>query len=77
MKRGPFTAKDVKRALKADGWHEAAGGKHGVWEHPEKPGKFAVSESWKNLNISDPILRGMCRTCILDKRTLLKLLNKD
>lgn len=77
LKRGPFTAKDVKRALKADGWicSTKGGGHPTAWTHPEKPGKFPVSEAWTALRISDPILRGMVRTCGIDKQRLLKLLN--
>ena len=76
MKRGPFTTRDVKRALKADGWEQRSGGGHQtVWEHPTKPGKFPVSEKWTSLNISCPILKGMCRTCGLTKDELLRLLN--
>jgi predicted RNA binding protein YcfA (HicA-like mRNA interferase family) len=77
LKRGPFTARDVKSALKADGWIRSTkgGGHQTMWTHPEKPGKFPVSEAWKNLDISDPILRGMVRTCGIDKKRLLQLLN--
>ncbi len=46
-----------------------------MWTHPVKPGKFPVSEAWKNPDISDPILRGMVRTCGIDKKRLLELLN--
>lgn len=76
-KRGPFTAKDVERALKADGWGEQSGGNHPVWKHPTKPGKFAVSKKWSALRISDPILKGMMRTCGIDKARLVRLLNGD
>jgi hypothetical protein len=76
LKRGPFTAKDVKKALKADGWVSGKGGAHQtVWTHPVKPGKFPVSESWSSLRAWDPILRGMVRTCGIDKERLLQLLN--
>jgi hypothetical protein len=76
LKRGPFTAKDVKKALKADGWVSKSGGKHQiVWTHSVKPGKFAVSESWTALRAWDPILKGMVRTCGIDKDRLLRLLN--
>jgi hypothetical protein len=45
-----------------------SGGKHQtVWTHPVKPGKFAVSESWTALRAWDPILKGMVRTCGIDK----------
>jgi predicted RNA binding protein YcfA (HicA-like mRNA interferase family) len=75
LKRGPFTAKDLKRVLKADGWVGASGGNHDVWEHPEKPGKFAVSDKWTSLRAWDPILKGMIRTCGIDKKRLLRMLN--
>lgn len=76
-KRGPFTTKDVKAALKADGWvcSTQGGGHQTVWRHPAKPGKFPVSEHWNALRASDPILRGMVRTCGIDKKRLLRLLN--
>jgi hypothetical protein len=76
LKRGPFTSKDVKRALKADGWTQRpAKGHQTVWEHPTKPGKFPVSEHWTGLKISCPILNGMVRTCGIPKDRLLRLLN--
>lgn len=76
LKRGPFTARDVKKALKADGWTPKSGGRHQtVWMHPQKPGKFPVSESWSALRAWDPILKGMIRTCGIDKERLLRLLN--
>jgi hypothetical protein len=43
--------------------------------HPEKPGKFPVSEAWTSLRISDPIMKGMIRTCKIDEKKLLRLLN--
>jgi predicted RNA binding protein YcfA (HicA-like mRNA interferase family) len=75
MKRGPFTSKDVVQALKADGWTPRPGGNHQVWEHPTKPGKYTVSAKWTGLKISDPILKGMSRTCTIPKDQLLRLLN--
>jgi hypothetical protein len=78
LRRGPFTAKDDKHALKCDGWKESTKsgkGHQGVWEHPTKPGKFPVSESWTGLRAWDPILKGMVRTCGIDKERLLRLLN--
>lgn len=75
LKRGPFTTKDVKRALKADGWVQKPGGNHQtVWEHPDKPGKFTVSEHWTSLQISDRILKGMSTTCGIPKKRLQELL---
>ena len=78
LKRGPFTAKDVKWALKSDGWISTTkgGGHQTVWSHPTKPGKFPVSEAWTALRAWDPILKGMVRTCGIDKDRLLRLLNK-
>ena len=77
LKRGPFTAKDVKQALKLDGWICSTKGKghQTAWKHPVKPGKFPVSEHWTGLRAWDPILGGMSRTCGIDKKRLLRLLN--
>lgn len=75
LKRGPFTAKDIKRVLKEDGWVSAPGSNHQVWKHPTKPGKFAVSDKWTSLRAWDPILKGMVRTCGIDKKRLLAMLN--
>ena len=75
LKRGPFTADDVRRALKADGWAVRPGTKHQAWEHPTKPGKFMVSSKWKHLRAWDPVLKGMLRTCGIEKDRLLRLLN--
>lgn len=76
LSRGPFTTKDVKNALKLDGWYPSPGGRHqSVWRHPTKPGKFPVSEDWTSLRAWDPILNGMSRTCGIDKKRLLRLLN--
>lgn|GEM_PF-3545263 len=78
-KRGPFSAKDVKWALKADGWlcstHKGKGHQT-VWTHPTKPGKYPVSEAWTSLRAWDPILNGMVRTTGIDKDRLLRLLNR-
>lgn len=76
LKRGPFSTKDVKTALKLDGWGPKPGGGHQtVWVHPTKHGKFPVSEHWTGLKAWDPVLRGMSRTCQIDKKRLLRLLN--
>jgi hypothetical protein len=76
LRRGPFTTKDVKRVLTADGWARKPGGGHQtVWEHPTKPGKFPVSEKWTELRAWDPILKGMVRTCGIGKKQLLQMLN--
>ena len=76
LKRGPFSTKDVKRVLKAEGWVRRPGGGHqSVWEHPDKPGKFPVSEHWTSLQISDRVLKGMSETCKIPKKRLLELLN--
>jgi hypothetical protein len=76
LKRGPWTAKDVKRVLRKDGWKAKPGGNHqSVWTHSEKPGKFPVSESWDSLRAKDPILKGMSRTCGIDEKRLLRMLN--
>jgi hypothetical protein len=78
LNRGPFTTKDIKRVLKADGWVSSTKrgkGHQTVWTHPTKPGKFPVSESWTALRAWDPILKGMSRTCQIDRDRLLKLLN--
>jgi predicted RNA binding protein YcfA (HicA-like mRNA interferase family) len=79
LKRGPFTAADVRFALRADGWQIRAGqqkgSKHEAWEHPAKPGKFMVDAKWTSLRISDPILKGMVRTTGIEKKRLLRLLN--
>lgn len=75
LKKGPFSAKDVERVLKADGWTEQSGGNHSVWRHSSKPGKFTVSKKWSELRITDPILKGMVRTCGIPKDRLLRLLN--
>ncbi len=80
VKRGPFSATDLRYALKADGWHKRtganAGSQHEAWEHPSKPGKFMVDAKWNALKISDPILKGMVRTTGIDKKRLLRLLNR-
>jgi hypothetical protein len=44
-----------------------------MWTHPQKPGKFPVSEAWTGLRAWDPILKGMVRTCGIDKDRLLRL----
>lgn len=80
LKRGPFTANDVRYALHADGWVKCAGKgggtRHEAWEHPTKRGKFMVDDKWDSLRISDPILKGMVRTTGIDKKRLLRLLNR-
>lgn len=76
LKRGPFTANDVRRVLERDGWTKRAGGNHEAWEHPTKPGKFMVSGKWTNLRAGDKVLAGMCRTCGFSKKELLILLNE-
>jgi predicted RNA binding protein YcfA (HicA-like mRNA interferase family) len=76
LKRGPWTAKDIKRVLKQDGWKASSGGGHQtVWRHPDKPGKFPVSEAWTSLRMGDPIMKGMIRTCKIEEKKLLRLLN--
>jgi len=66
----------VKNALKLDGWEPGKGSNHpSCWEHPTKPGKFPVSEKWTHLRASDQVLNGMSRTCGIDKKRLLRLLN--
>jgi hypothetical protein len=77
LKRGPFTAKDVRWALKTDGWKSRGGAKHEAWEHPIKPGKFMVADKWTSIRASDPIFKGMVRTCGIDKERLLRLLNGE
>lgn len=75
LKRGPFAAGDVKRALQVDGWTQRAGGAHqSVWEHPTKRGKVPVSEHWTGLRATCPILKGIARTMGISDKELLKLL---
>jgi hypothetical protein len=72
LRRGPFTADDVKKALRMDGWIPRAGGNHqSVWEHPEKS---PVSEGWSALRAKCPILKGIARTMGISDSELLKLL---
>jgi hypothetical protein len=76
LSRGPFTASDVKRALKLDAWTKDSGGGHQeVYEHPTKRGKIPVSEKWTAVRASDPIFNGLCRTMGVSKDELLWLLN--
>jgi predicted RNA binding protein YcfA (HicA-like mRNA interferase family) len=76
LKRGPWTTKDIKRVLEKDGWAIARKGSHQtVWKHPTKHGSYPVSEHWTGLRAKDPILRGLCRTCCIDEKHLLRLLN--
>lgn len=75
LRRGPFTANDVKKALKADGWVRRVGGNHqSVWEHSEKPGKIPISESWSALRAKCPILKGIARTMGVSDSEMLRLL---
>jgi hypothetical protein len=58
-----------------DGWTHRAGGNHqSVWEHPMKPGKIPISESWGALRAKCPILKGIARTMSISDSELLKLL---
>ena len=75
LSKGPFTARDVEKALKLDGWTSSPGGNHVVWEHPTKPGKIPIKKSWTGLRAWCPILKGFTRTMGLTKNELLRLLN--
>lgn len=78
LRRGPFATKDVKRALKLDGWRPDSGGGHQeVYEHPTKRGKIPVSEKWTALRAGDPIFNGLTRTMHVTKDELLWLLNGE
>ena len=77
LNAGPFTAAQVKAALKLLGGVERPGGGHQkVYEHPIKGWKVPVSESWTGLRKSCPILKGIARTTGVRDKDLLELLNR-
>ena len=49
---------EVIRKLKKDGWIIKPGGKHGLAEHPTKPGKLLIPNGSK---IKDTTARGILR----------------
>jgi predicted RNA binding protein YcfA (HicA-like mRNA interferase family) len=75
LNRGPFTAADIDRALRADGWTAKAGGKHQVYRHPEKSGKIPASSKWRHVKAGDWLFRSLARGAGLTKKQLLRLLN--
>jgi len=77
LKRGPFTTRDVERALKLDGWvARGSGGKHPrMYEHPTKSGKNPVSDKWNSIHAGDRVFKSLCQTMGVTKDELLELLN--
>ncbi len=73
-KRGPFTAKEIEKALRLDGWEVQPGGNHPVYRHPTKRGKIPIKKAWSGIKAGDPIFNGMCRTMGVTTEQLLELL---
>lgn len=80
LKRGPFTFKDLEKALKADGWTRRKGhrrgSKHHCYEHPTKTGKPVLAEKWDSIQANDQMFRSVAAAAGLSKRRLLELLNR-
>jgi len=72
--RGPFSSKDFERALLADGWYTAQGGKHPCFRHPTRPGKAQVPSNWTAVKVGHDAFRGLLVQTGYAKDELLRLL---
>jgi hypothetical protein len=76
LTHGPFTAADVRAALKRAGGLKTSGGGHQeVYDHPDHGWKVPISDSWTGLKKGCPILKGIARTLKVTDDQLLRLLN--
>jgi len=77
--RGPFTAADLERAIRLDGWEaeqQQTGGSHTNWCHPTRPGKIQIHHKWTGVKPGSDPFKGIMRQGDYSKQELLKLLNR-
>lgn len=77
LNKGPFTAKQLERALvKGDGWYRVKGAKHVALNHSTKTSKVNFSSDWTGLKYGRPMFKSVAAQARLTQQELLQLLNQ-
>ena len=75
LHRGPFTAGDLKKAIKLDGWEPVKSGDHLNYKHPSRRGKIQIDDKWTAVKPGHYTFKGICTQGGYQKKELLQLLN--
>jgi hypothetical protein len=75
LNRGPFSFKDLDRAIRRAGWEEARHGRHPNYKHRTKHGKVQLDKKWTGIRANDTMFRSIARQAGLTSKELLHLLN--
>lgn len=75
--RGPFSGREVVRALEMGGWTPEGSETQDEWlvfRHPIKPGRVPVNPDWERFWEGDSIFRCLCRDLELTPDELVQFL---
>lgn len=76
LNKGPFTAKQIERALtRGDGWFRVPGSNHIALKHPSKPGKVSLSENWDSVKRGQLVFKSIARQAGMSQDELVQLIN--
>lgn len=76
LHKGPFTAADIERAIRLDGWTRIKGKtRHPAFEHPTKASKVNFSTNWDGIKYGREMFRSVASQAELSPKELLRLLN--
>lgn len=77
LNKGPFSAKEIERALvRLDGWYRVKGKRHIALKHPTKRSKVNMSASWDHVTYGSDMFTSVAKQAGLTKKRLLQLLNQ-
>lgn len=75
LHRGPFTADDIRRALKLGRWQLEDQTRHENYCHPTRRGKAQVDDKWDSVKVGSMPWKGLLHQTGYTKQELLLLLN--
>lgn len=75
LNRGPFTAEDIRIALRLDRWELEGQTRHENYRHPTRPGKVQVDDKWTGVKVGSMPWKGLLEQTGYSKAELLALLN--
>lgn len=75
LRRGPFTADDIRKALMLGRWELESQTRHENYRHPIRPGKAQVDEKWTAVEVGSFPWKGLLQQTGYTKQELLLLLN--